>query len=318
MRLLRNGAQLVAAFLVVPVAAAAQDFSGPIIPSVVENGQNLQTCAAGWKAVVIVLAGLVDFAVYIAIIIAVLVAIYAGLLFVFNSTNPENLSKGKTILTNAAIGLLFALGAWLLVNTILTGLGAGSVASRTSILGGGNSLYCIPLRELATNELPSGGGATAGTPRSTARGSCQIQSSGPCSTANLGAFGTAAGEASQICGAESSNGTQLEGDRTTEGKPVSFGLFQINTTVHSIAGLNCPAAYSGRYTGSRKNITITDPVLYQKCKEAALNPTNNIAAAMRIYRQANNSWRDWSTKKKCNLATGYSSTLAIGSCTPFN
>lgn len=51
--------------------------------------------------------------------IAVLVCIYAGYLYATGAANEENTKKAKTLITGAVIGLLIALGAFALVNTVV-------------------------------------------------------------------------------------------------------------------------------------------------------------------------------------------------------
>ena len=301
-----------------PLIVSAQGFLGPIIPSVSDENGNLQTCAAGWQAFVIVLAGLVKFAVSVGIVIAVMVIVYAGALFVFSATNPESISKGKKILANAVVGLLIALASWLIVNTILLALGvSGGVIGSTSILGGSGGTICIKTEQYAAKPT-TGGGISIGGPGG-GGGICTVQSQGACAESNFVAlFGSAAGEASQICYAESANGTLLEGDKTTEGNPVSFGLFQINTTVHKVAGLDCPSAYDSAFTGRHHNVKIVNRSLYEQCRAAALIASNSAQVAHRIYSGDNGSWRQWSTRAKCGLSIHNPDALALKSTSPFN
>ncbi len=52
-----------------------------------------------------------------------LIIIYAGWLFLSDRGSASNVTKAKTVLTNALFGYVIALAAWLIVHTILTGLG---------------------------------------------------------------------------------------------------------------------------------------------------------------------------------------------------
>lgn len=51
--------------------------------------------------------------------IAVISILYAGYLYVTGVTNEENTKKAKTIITSAVIGLVIALGAFAIVNTVV-------------------------------------------------------------------------------------------------------------------------------------------------------------------------------------------------------
>ncbi len=113
-------------------------FSGPIVPS------DLQSCPAGWPGFLSVLYNLIRFAIYLAIVMAVLAIAYAGFMWVINPVSPENRSTAKKALMNAAIGLVLTLSAWLIVNTLLLALGVpGGISGATSILGTSGGARCI-------------------------------------------------------------------------------------------------------------------------------------------------------------------------------
>jgi hypothetical protein len=148
------------------VIAATGDFPGAIVDP------SIQTCAAGWGGLILTIGNLVQFAIALGILITVLMAAYAGFLWVLNPTNPENRSKGRSILINAIIGLVLTLAAWLIVNTVLTALGAGDIASNTSVLGGGSGSPCILPGATAPGGGGSGGLGTAPTTPSAPVGKC--------------------------------------------------------------------------------------------------------------------------------------------------
>lgn len=58
-------------------------------------------------------------------IVAVIMVIYGGVLYVTAAGNQENIDKGKKIIMYAVIGIVIILLAFALVNTLLSGLGAG-------------------------------------------------------------------------------------------------------------------------------------------------------------------------------------------------
>ncbi|MBP6859981.1 MAG: hypothetical protein KBC38_00240 [Candidatus Pacebacteria bacterium] len=304
---------LLAASLI-PLAAAAQGLpSGSIIPDLDEGDQNLRTCAAGWKAVLIISGGFLELAIYIAMLIAVLVIVYAGIIFLFNATNPENLSKGKKILGNAAIGLLITLCAWLLVNTVLTSLGAGDIASRTSVIGSGGSL-CItiqpPQSQIPTSQEVAAGLPLAPPPRGT--GSCDPIAVRAAAAA--GGYQISEREANTfacLAGPESSCGANVDGATTPSGQRTSAAgpwqnILGFKDKCHSLnipacGNLQCHQAFSG-------GVEKSDPAsraLAAKCRQALANLTCAAAAAVCLNNASGNDFSDWtadsrsSKQKKC-------------------
>ncbi len=55
--------------------------------------------------------------------IAAIVIAYAGFLFLTSMGNPGKRTKAKELFLNVVIGLLIAVGAWLIIRTVLTLLG---------------------------------------------------------------------------------------------------------------------------------------------------------------------------------------------------
>jgi hypothetical protein len=137
-------------------------------------------------------------------------------------------------------------------------------------------------------------------------GKCQPLTSGPCSVSNLTQyFGGNADKASIICNAESGGVKTSESgsDRCRTGEPFSLGLFQINLTVHDLAGLSC--AYTHKespFTARNFSCTIRDTNfdMYAKCVNAAKTAAINIEYAVKLSKGGNN-WSQWSTAKICGL-----------------
>lgn len=63
--------------------------------------------------------------------IAALMLVVGGILFLFAGVNPEALNQAKGIMTSVVIGLVIILGAWIIINTILTQIG---IVSSPSVL----------------------------------------------------------------------------------------------------------------------------------------------------------------------------------------
>ncbi len=54
--------------------------------------------------------------------IGTLVLMYAGIMFMANASNPGNIEKAKKIFSTTIIGIVIALSAWLVINTIMVQL----------------------------------------------------------------------------------------------------------------------------------------------------------------------------------------------------
>jgi hypothetical protein len=66
---------------------------------------------------------IIDFIVYISVPVSAIMFAYAGWLYITSSTSG-NIEKAHKIFVSVGLGLLFILGAWLIVKAILTGMGA--------------------------------------------------------------------------------------------------------------------------------------------------------------------------------------------------
>ncbi len=64
---------------------------------------------------------------YIAIPIAVLVIIYGAFMIMFAAGNEDRVKSGRGIIQTAVFGVVIALAAWLIVNTIISVLGKGDI-----------------------------------------------------------------------------------------------------------------------------------------------------------------------------------------------
>lgn len=63
--------------------------------------------------------------------VAVVAILFAGLMYVFGATDPGKRSTAKKILWSAVIGLAIALSAYLIVQLLITGLGADEITTVT-------------------------------------------------------------------------------------------------------------------------------------------------------------------------------------------
>ena len=97
--------------------------SAPLLASAVLVPCNGLNC--DFAQLVELASKLIDYALVITIPISTCMFAYAGFLYISSST-AGNIEKAHTIFRNVLLGLFFVLGAWLIVKTILVGLGAES------------------------------------------------------------------------------------------------------------------------------------------------------------------------------------------------
>jgi hypothetical protein len=77
--------------------------------------------------------GVVNFALLLVIVIAVLIFIIAGVLFLFSAEKPENIALAKSVISAAVISLVIIFSAWLLVALFLQTIGYENVATWNQI-----------------------------------------------------------------------------------------------------------------------------------------------------------------------------------------
>ena len=242
-----------------------------------------------------------------AFLLFAVLAILAGFKLISSGGNPGALKEAKGSFTNAFIGLLIILSAWLIVDTLLRKLlpnGNGEISG----YGPWSSVQCAT-QTVATIEesyfsgdpvymqqivLQNGGTLP---PLQSAGGACNPTFVGKY-------FPNEIGNAQCIITKESSCGARLESvtDRMSyDRRAFSFGPMQINITQHQLYGcgsgtLNCPAAFSGKNYSAR----VTNETLYQQCASAAKNFDCNFKNG-KIIKDNRGSWKDWSTAKPCGL-----------------
>lgn len=62
---------------------------------------------------------IINFFIYLAIVIATLLFMWAGILYVTSGPNPDNIKKAHKIFFNVLIGLVIVLASWLIVDTLI-------------------------------------------------------------------------------------------------------------------------------------------------------------------------------------------------------
>jgi hypothetical protein len=273
-----------------------------------------------------------NFAVGAVGIVAAVVLMIGGVIWITAGGNASNVGEAKSMITAALTGMVLVLTSYLLldqINPALVNLSSNITAvtlitvsapqftttatcnwtdaktnSATIAVGGGVSDDC-PVGLTAGKTCTGKGNAfqicccqvviTQTTTASAGTGSCAVVTDGSCSSANMTVFGAEAAHASAICHGESGGSPSIPSgtDICADGNPASWGLFQINITANKIGGYDCPSAFSGgTYTGSNHNCRVIDQTLYNNCVAAAKDPATNIQAAYGIYKNVG-SWKPW-------------------------
>lgn len=105
-----------ALFLVPLTGFAAEGFFGSIVPD------RVLQCAPYCEAcdLVALFDNVLRFAVYFSAIVATLMFTYAGFLYVTASAKQDNITQAKKIFGDVFTGFVFILGAWLIINVIMS------------------------------------------------------------------------------------------------------------------------------------------------------------------------------------------------------
>jgi hypothetical protein len=249
---------------------------------------------------------LIDIAVFLAVVVATLMFVYAGVLYLFAAANPGNISKAHTIFWDVLLGLVAILAAWMVIDVVmkvLYGDGPQGWGPWNQIICGSTEGY----RDCRVMEVSRAG--APGSPSTPYTGTgpgvlppgtkgCAASTRGACSISALtGAFGANAWMAGAICMGESHGDTSLGSgvDKCRDGNSFSWGLFQINLTVHQLNGLDCPRAFCDPANGKcYKNYScrVYDQTLFNQCVAAAKNSTINTAYAAQLS-GAGAHWGQW-------------------------
>lgn len=113
---------LVFLFFVVPYFAAAQGLVPNCNKEIGENGRFTNPC--DFTDVMQLVNTIVNFLIFkISLPVITIVFAYAGWLFMTSGDNPGKRSQARAMFPKVLIGYVVALGAWLVINTILDLLG---------------------------------------------------------------------------------------------------------------------------------------------------------------------------------------------------
>ncbi len=318
-------------FLILTLPYIAFGATNPIVP------QLGSTCycpgsAPDYGCILQVLQNVINAAVEFGIILSVIWIIIAGFSLMLGQGNPEALSKARTRIFNAVIGIAVILSSWIIVDFVLKTVYNPDTAFEGTVFGPWNSILsptpgdeCIKEHDpspLATGTIPLKLGEAGSSPSAQfgngtgGGGSCSVPNNGACSVSALQGtcFGARANEAARVCNLESAGGNssiKSGSDLLNSGKGPSYsvGLWQINLTTSKVAGLNCPAAFTTACQGSALvgkshpgwcTASVKDQELYNSCVKAAQNPTYNTAEACKLFNSR--GFQPWSySSNKCSV-----------------
>jgi type IV secretory pathway VirB2 component (pilin) len=230
-------------------------------------------------------------------VLAVIMIVIGGIEYM-TSEALHSKEGGRERMTNAVLGLLLALLAWPLLNTINAGTLSGGLSGLT------NATLTIQQRQ---SQVYSGKGKQYCTPIT--------DPTSPCHPSKLSAFPNPT-QASSICNGESGGNNIPSGvDQCKDGSSMSWGLFQINVIAHAdaISGGVCKNVFDVRGGGIQgaclqsdangicrvRDCNVKDQAQYQRCTNYINNPTNNIAFAAQL--QKARGWGQWGANRSCGF-----------------
>ena len=115
-------------FLFAPISSAlAWTWGQPLVPC----GQEAQP-KCDFNQAMQLLNNIIDFGLLLVPFLAAIALMFAGFMYLTSAGDTGKVSKAHEIFTDTVIGIVVALAAWLIVKTILSGLG---VPSAFNLLG---------------------------------------------------------------------------------------------------------------------------------------------------------------------------------------
>ena len=313
-----------------PTQAGSQ---GPLVSC---DGLNCRACDLAQLA-----QKLINFLILLSIPIAALLIAYAGFLYFTSgvSESLDNLGTAKRVLWDGLIGFLIAISAWLIIQTLLFAL------LKDEYYKGWNTIQCVdqkdrprdknigtlineilptlnvaPSSVSVSNNVNSFTGGTASCPTGyTYSAPNEDDSTGTCFNLETGEYKDPAfsipSSASASCSALGSAFCCLAGKESSYNPLIcgdngfSCGLLQINMTANNVVCdgqvLDCPSAFTGRYTcknGICTNVSIKPgyEALAADCKAKLQNPSCNKQTADTLLNTPR-GYANWSTAASCGL-----------------
>ena len=118
-------------------AQLSSSFVGPIV----ECGIGKGPLDCGFCDLQILAQNIINFLIFLAIVVAILMFVYAGFLLVTAGANEGQISRGKSIFWTVFIGLFIILAAWLIIDTVMKTFYKGE-SSNPQKFGPWNELKC--------------------------------------------------------------------------------------------------------------------------------------------------------------------------------
>lgn len=294
--------------LFIPALTFADGLAGPIVPqtSVVASNWYYNLCDLR-----VVANSIISFSVAFSVVVATLVFAYGGILYVTAAANKSQISKAHSVLMKAFTGVVIVLLAWLLVNIILSVLTGQGIDFWVQI----DQSACTNPTSAAFAPANSTINSESGFPSNNPGSNPSQNAKGACSASGLESYGMDSNIAPTMsCITKSEDGACILGEPSgtdvgTDGKSVSYGIFQVNISANNLsqypaceaavggAPLNCTSAFNASYVARNANGTHVLPNqqgLYNRCVQAASNPQCNIQAAQDLYQNHGGS-RNWGT-----------------------
>jgi len=122
MKKLKNKILYTFVLITVSVPSFVQAVWTPGSPLVPCNGSKENPC--NFNSLVQLVSNIIDFIIYISVSASAVMFAYAGFLYLSSQGDTGKVKTAHNIFKNVGWGLVFVLGAWLIVKAILKGLGA--------------------------------------------------------------------------------------------------------------------------------------------------------------------------------------------------
>ncbi len=107
-----------------PVVSYAVDYLPLVTCGTEKDSEGKVSNPCTFNDVILLIDRLIKFVLFVLVIpISAVMFCYAGLLMIFSGGNSGQASKAKGIFANVGLGLIIAVGAWLIVTTLLGILG---------------------------------------------------------------------------------------------------------------------------------------------------------------------------------------------------
>lgn len=264
-------------FLILPFIASA---AGPFDYTPMENIPGSDDFTSKPTDFYTYIAAVYKFGIWAVGIAALFMIIVGGYMYITSAGNNSSMEKAKGIISDAIIGLLLALTAYLLLYIINPDL-----------------VKVKKLQPLGTTGKITGGAGT---------GKCKPISSGPspCTVEKLknSCFKDVAEQASAICNAES-GGSEGKKSLTDickgDGASFSVGLFQINMTCQCPDAFNPKTKANGKKGCVNYECSVSDQSIYKNCLLKYTSPDENISKACEIYKIK--GWSSWGANRDCGF-----------------